>query len=75
LEVFVRRPPARVEPFVSGRHPKTFTGADSRRSLFYDLVGVGKQGGRYSDAAQHCGLKVEDKLELARLLTGKFSAP
>jgi hypothetical protein len=25
LEVFVRRPPVRAEPFVSGRHPKTFT--------------------------------------------------
>ena len=25
LEVFVRRPTVRLEPFVSGRHPKTFT--------------------------------------------------
>jgi hypothetical protein len=35
---------------------------------------VGKQGGRYSDAEQPCGLKIKDKLELARLLTGKFGS-
>src|SRR5262249_32996098 len=33
LEVLRRRPPVRATPSVSGRHPKTFTGADIARHL------------------------------------------
>src|SRR5919106_2236898 len=36
LKVFVRRPPVCVTPFVRGRHPKTFTTSDIRRSAIYD---------------------------------------
>lgn len=44
LEVFVRRPPLHVAPFVRGRHPKTFTQAAAVQSGEYQSYQMSSRG-------------------------------
>jgi hypothetical protein len=67
LEVFLRRPPARAEPFGRGRHPKIFTGTDLPQ-LFNNLVSAQQERLRDREAERLGGSKVDHQFELGGLL-------